>query len=448
MSGWLRALLALTFAAPQGPAEIRFVETSVDLRRDGSAVVLYTVQWAVRRGELHGFFFEGNDRLRVGMAADDSYAVDDAGRRYGLSITEVSSGRWDIVLAGGQGVSSGTVTYVFAFTTDFASAGYLASTTADDGRELAVFNWSPVRWDEASNQEHYTLHVLTPYVLPSGIDPRQFVEEQQAVLTEPFVNQKFRIDYQRGEADRLRLVFHRENPGNRYDMRTQIYLPAEWFTLAAPGAVPTPRPSQRQPLTPTEMEELPGFDWFTGLAVVVLLGMFVLIIGGKHRSMVAAHEGLDAIRWDRLDWTAPKLVLSTFRKPGKVCRDLTPTEVGFYLGLPFKRIVSAMLNSMVAEGFLEIVRRNPLLASVRRKPDLDQLDEYERMFFESFADDGELSQSELEDLMNQAVENVRRVDASIVAIAERLDVTTILTTDRRHFGVIRPSHTEAFVLAP
>lgn len=87
MSGWLRALLALTFAAPQGPAEIRFVETSVDLRRDGSAVVLYTVQWAVRRGELHGFFFEGNDRLRVGMAADDSYAVDDAGRRYGLSIT-------------------------------------------------------------------------------------------------------------------------------------------------------------------------------------------------------------------------------------------------------------------------------------------------------------------------------------------------------------------------
>lgn len=40
------------------------------------------------------------------------------------------------------------------------------------------------------------------------------------------------------------------------------------------------------------------------------------------------------------------------------------------------------------------------------------------------------------------------VDASIVAMAERLGVTTILTTDRRHFGVIRPSHTEAFVLAP
>lgn len=40
------------------------------------------------------------------------------------------------------------------------------------------------------------------------------------------------------------------------------------------------------------------------------------------------------------------------------------------------------------------------------------------------------------------------VDASIVAMAERLDVTTILTTDRRHFGVIRPAHAGAFVLAP
>lgn len=40
------------------------------------------------------------------------------------------------------------------------------------------------------------------------------------------------------------------------------------------------------------------------------------------------------------------------------------------------------------------------------------------------------------------------VDASIVAIAERLDVRDILTTDRRHFGVIRPQHVAAFVLAP
>jgi hypothetical protein len=40
------------------------------------------------------------------------------------------------------------------------------------------------------------------------------------------------------------------------------------------------------------------------------------------------------------------------------------------------------------------------------------------------------------------------VDASIVAMAERLDVTTILTTDRRHFGVVRPAHCERLRLVP
>jgi hypothetical protein len=40
------------------------------------------------------------------------------------------------------------------------------------------------------------------------------------------------------------------------------------------------------------------------------------------------------------------------------------------------------------------------------------------------------------------------VDASIVAMAERLGVTTLLTTDRRHFGVVRPRHVERLALAP
>lgn len=40
------------------------------------------------------------------------------------------------------------------------------------------------------------------------------------------------------------------------------------------------------------------------------------------------------------------------------------------------------------------------------------------------------------------------VDASVVAAAERLEVTTIATLDRRHFSVVRPAHTEAFELLP
>ena len=39
-------------------------------------------------------------------------------------------------------------------------------------------------------------------------------------------------------------------------------------------------------------------------------------------------------------------------------------------------------------------------------------------------------------------------DASVVATAERLGAETIITLDRRHFGVVRPSHRGEFRLLP
>jgi uncharacterized protein len=39
-------------------------------------------------------------------------------------------------------------------------------------------------------------------------------------------------------------------------------------------------------------------------------------------------------------------------------------------------------------------------------------------------------------------------DASVVALAERLDASIILTVDRRHFTAITPRHREAFELMP
>ena len=40
------------------------------------------------------------------------------------------------------------------------------------------------------------------------------------------------------------------------------------------------------------------------------------------------------------------------------------------------------------------------------------------------------------------------VDASVIATAERLNITTIATLDRRHFGAVKPRHIEAFELVP
>jgi len=39
-------------------------------------------------------------------------------------------------------------------------------------------------------------------------------------------------------------------------------------------------------------------------------------------------------------------------------------------------------------------------------------------------------------------------DASVIALAERLDAPMILTLDRRHFAAIAPRHREAFDLLP
>jgi predicted nucleic acid-binding protein len=39
-------------------------------------------------------------------------------------------------------------------------------------------------------------------------------------------------------------------------------------------------------------------------------------------------------------------------------------------------------------------------------------------------------------------------DASVVALAERLETDVVITLDRRHFGAIRPRHCEALRLLP
>jgi len=39
-------------------------------------------------------------------------------------------------------------------------------------------------------------------------------------------------------------------------------------------------------------------------------------------------------------------------------------------------------------------------------------------------------------------------DASLVALAERLGLTTLATFDHRHFTVVRPAHTPSFTLLP
>lgn len=40
------------------------------------------------------------------------------------------------------------------------------------------------------------------------------------------------------------------------------------------------------------------------------------------------------------------------------------------------------------------------------------------------------------------------VDASVIALAERLGVTEVATIDHRHFTIVRPCHVKTFTLVP
>jgi predicted nucleic acid-binding protein len=82
--------------------------------------------------------------------------------------------------------------------------------------------------------------------------------------------------------------------------------------------------------------------------------------------------------------------------------------------------------------------------------------EAERKLVQSIVN-GEMSVEELtlQDL-RRTLELLRRyedaeigfVDATVVAIAERLKIRSILTTDRRDFSLVRPRHCKQFELLP
>lgn len=80
----------------------------------------------------------------------------------------------------------------------------------------------------------------------------------------------------------------------------------------------------------------------------------------------------------------------------------------------------------------------------------------EARFLEVFSDTGFTLVDLVEDDLRRMSALVRRyaslplgaADASVIAVAERLDVPTVATLDRRHFTVVRPCHVDSLVLLP
>ena len=94
------------------------------------------------------------------------------------------------------------------------------------------------------------------YRLPAGVTPQDHVRTRELILTEKWVNSRYKIDYQRGPNDRLRLVFHRDRPGNLYHLRTQFYVPAAWFSPLEVERAP-PREEGTREAKPTPCRSRP-----------------------------------------------------------------------------------------------------------------------------------------------------------------------------------------------
>ena len=100
-----------------------------------------------------------------------------------------------------------------------------------------------------------------------------------------------------------------------------------------------------------------------------------------------------------------------------VTTPLVIAETAYLIGRQLGAAAEAAFFRAVAEGELQVESVTPVDA--RRIAEL----------IETYADLG-----------------LGGTDASLIAVAERLRVTTIATLDHRHFGVVRPSHTAAFEL--
>ncbi|HXV60863.1 MAG TPA: PIN domain-containing protein [Vicinamibacteria bacterium] len=90
-------------------------------------------------------------------------------------------------------------------------------------------------------------------------------------------------------------------------------------------------------------------------------------------------------------------------------------------------LLSKFLGSSAEIQFVESVHRGELLLEAVTRADLARSIEVMRRYV-----DAELG----------------FVDASVVAVAERLRLTNVLTVDRKHFGMVRPRHCRAFSLYP
>ena len=217
------ALSAAALGAFGLSADLRSVEMDIVVRTDGKADFYESLDWQVAGGLMHGFYFQGA-AVRPVFNRDQCYADLGDRKRVGLDITDLGSGRYDVVLAGRQGFT-GRAMYFLAYGGDLAGAGLIGWTKSADFGELFYFDWAAEQWDQPL--EHRTVRIL----LPVTVAGEKLASGSLATLgfrTEPFVNQENAIDAfgTKGTDGSyyLTLRFNQDGVAPRQTQRLQFYL--------------------------------------------------------------------------------------------------------------------------------------------------------------------------------------------------------------------------------
>lgn len=137
----------------------------------------------------------------------------------------------------------------------------------------------------------------------------------------------------------------------------------------------------------------------TSAAGAKLVVPFLLVIFGKHRGMLSAADGLKEINWLEADWTPPQIVLSSYRKEGKIA-DLNVIEAGVFLGISVNRILSIMLGVMARKGAVRLHDDGTVEVLDRHA----RLNSYEATLLDAVGPDGRLGEDAVRRLIQQIVD--------------------------------------------
>ncbi|MDH5756786.1 MAG: hypothetical protein OEZ55_08980, partial [Nitrospinota bacterium] len=395
-----------------------WVEANISLRNDGKVDFLYRIRYQVFSGTMGGFYLEGAAENPVFDHAN-CFAEGDNGARYNLDVRRMSSRKFDILLAQGARYGTGGIIFTLHFAADLGRQGHLSTTEAADLGKLTVFHWAPAQWDAPLS--HQTMMIHYPIEAPGPEVDQQFLESVK-FRTEKFMNKNYKIDYYGQPGGNGAFWFtvrlHKDGLKTREKMEIQQYVSNEAFPLNPASPARQAAPSPGMPFSQVAGNMKPPATADTSLLDKIsdslirypellaggLAALLSLFLPYKYGRFVQRARIVKQVSWEGREWSAPKVEVGTFRKPGKIA-DLEPVEAGVFLELPLTITLTAMYMDMETRGLVKIISRDPV--SIRKLTEVTG-NYYEQIALDAVSKLGALNNERIKELFSEVVDNIQK----------------------------------------